>query len=207
MNEYRFLDESHQHWLGDRRLPGITEVLRRFQMTNYDPQFFNVQGLARGTQLHAFCAMVDQGQDPEKLHYGNPDHDLKSEVMAYAQWKKATGFQAEIIEEPMHSPMYHFAGIPDVFGKMADGVPAVVERKRGVAGKATALQTAAQVQLISEKTGILTFKMRRFSIQKFTNGRPSIVEYKGVNDRQVFLGLVAAYHWAITAGIFRQEEK
>lgn len=196
---FHFDDKNHAYFLDGRRLPGVTEILTA---TNFVKQngFWTDEGRDKGKRLHKFCADIDMG----KLDWGEVDQDIMEEVNAYEEWKDRSGFIASFTERALYSAIHQYAGTPDVFGAFPDGTYAVIDRKRGAAGKATALQLAAYVQLICESRGKLhPFQVKRFALRGFSGGPPVIELYPDRLDHPVFLGLVSGFHWGFNKGIFK----
>ncbi len=180
-------------------LHGVTSIMQRLALVNYSAPWFTDEARERGKVLHACCALVDE----DKLNWGDVPLDMYEEVVAYYAWKQRNQFKATATEKILHSSAYYYAGTPDVYGYL-DDLPAVIDRKRGVANKATRWQLSGYAQLVAEETGIPAKSIRRLALHKLTTHTAHIIEYdNNEGDLRGWLYLVAVHNKLWTEGIFK----
>lgn len=198
-SELRFDPEAHRYWLGDMELPSVTKIMQRLGLVNYDAPWYSEEARHRGVVLDACCSLVDQNN----LDWGSVPGELYDEVVAYYSWKQRSGFKVSNSQKPRGSLCYYFAGTDDVDG-ILNGFPCVIDRKRGVAHKATRWQLSGYAQLIAEETGIPAKSIRRIALDKFSSGRVNLLEYdNNESDLRHWLYLVAVHNKAMNEGLFK----
>jgi len=199
--ELRFDPDEHRYWIGDMELHGVTSIMQRLGLVNYDAPWFTEEARNRGIVLDACCSLVDQ----DKLDWGEVPLDLYEEVVAYYSWKVRSGLKVQNSQKPRASLIYYFAGMDDVDG-LLDGLPCVIDRKRGVAHKATRWQLSGYAQLIAEDTGIPAKSIRRFALHKLSTHTAHIIEYdNNESDLRHWLYLVAVHNKAWSDGLFTKK--
>lgn len=194
MKELTFDPETHTYFSDGIKIPGVTEILTRTGMIT-PSLYWSEEGRDAGIRLHEAIRKINQG----RFDWAEAPPDLADEIMEYEHWLELTGFEP-IFSEPdpgLVSEIYRFAGRPDMFGRFPDGTYAVIDAKRGRAQPSAALQLAGYAQLISEGSNLYPLdQIRRFVLHDFSSGNPKLEEYKNRNEIRIFLGLVAACHWA-----------
>jgi hypothetical protein len=103
--ELVFREEDHSFWLGDRRLPSVTQIL-----SNFIPRFqCDVWYLERGKAVHKATEFYDKGTlDPESV-----DPQIEGYVRAWIKFREDYHFTPDFIEHKTHHPIYGYAGIID----------------------------------------------------------------------------------------------
>ena len=199
-SSFHFNPEGHRYSLGDRALPSVTRILSSLGLTRYEGPWYDERVRVLGEVLHRCCALIDEGD----LCWESVDPQVLDGVKAYAEWKTAAGFTPRLVEKPLHSRLYGFAGTLDAFGGFAanNGKGVLIDRKRGIAVKGTKYQTAAYSVLVGEHLGIAPQLIRRFAIEKLATGRARMVEHKNPMDIKIFLSAAAVFNDAAREGIF-----
>ncbi len=192
-------EETHIYTLDGEVKPGTNEILQATGMIRGTHRYTE-QSRQEGNAIHLACAYIDRGQilKPESI-----DPRIQPAVDTYVEWKNKTRFKASLVEEPIYSEIHGFAGTPDAFG-LCDESYTLVDRKRGPLGPAAILAIAGYRQLISEHFNIPIFKIRAFGLTNMGAGKIKMIE---VTDRLavgIFLGLVAAYHWAVNHKLIKE---
>lgn len=197
---FHFDERNHAYFHDGEQVPGFTEIATATGFIK-ENAFWTDEGRDKGKRLAKSCSQVSL----KTFDWAYVDQDIADEILAYEKWLEETGFVCLLSEAPLYSRLHRYAGTLDLFGKFPDGSHAVIDLKRGAAGKATALQTAAYVQLVCEsfpKLGLYPFQITRYALRGFSTGRPKMEPYTDRNDLPVWLGLVRAFHWGCNAGIF-----
>lgn len=197
--DFRFEKETHTYWLADRQLVGTTRVLETFNFLNHHTPWFTPEARDRGSRLHHFCAHVDMGT----LNWAEVDLDLLDDVDAYEKWVAQHRFRPIMVEKPLYSKLYFHAGTLDVFGQFEGSSRyAVIDRKSGLAGLATGLQTGSYAQLVHEEIGVPLHMIDRFALQSLGESKPKMVPYPDKKEIPIFLSLVSAFYYGLNKGIF-----
>lgn len=117
---FRFDAAEHAYWLGARRLPSVTDVIRAHGLV--EERWFSEEARARGSYVHRACALLDEGSlDEERVA---PEFAPYVEAWRRCRADLAPAWRA--IERPVAA--LGFAGTPDRVG-VVDGAPAIVDIK------------------------------------------------------------------------------
>lgn len=199
--ELRFDPEQHRYWLGDMELPSVTKIMQRLGLVNYQAPWYTEEARQWGIILHACCQLVDE----DDLNWDTVANEVYLEVVAYYNWKQRSGFICKNTEKPRASLSYYYAGTDDADGEL-DGMPCVIDRKRGIANKATRWQLSGYAQLLAEETGIPAKSIRRLALDNMNRGKIHLIEYdNNQSDLRHWLYLVAVHNKAMIDGLFKNE--
>ncbi|MHB8406298.1 MAG: PD-(D/E)XK nuclease family protein [Gammaproteobacteria bacterium] len=142
-------DDQHRYWLGEHRVPGVTEVLKPYGAFAKMDSAMLAPYAARGTAVHKLCELYDL----EQLHR----YALNALSIAYiTQWRRfmaESGFKPLLIEWQAYSPLFGFAGELDRYGSMMKKGRTqcvVLDIKSGAPDWTAGPQTAAYAQLVRE---------------------------------------------------------
>ena len=141
-SEFRFVDESHTYFLGERKLPSITGIIKACGYS--DPTYYTQESRDRGSHVHLAIKFLNK----ETLDWSTVIDRYIGYVIAYEKFVRDWNLKLTMFELPLYHPDLLFAGTPDLVGTCLDNVPCIVEIKTGPVMKWTALQTAAQELLV-----------------------------------------------------------
>lgn len=176
-----FDPKSHIYKFNEHPVPSVTTVLKDMGFIN--TQYFTEEGRERGTLIHRIIEWYCK----KTLDLDTVDPVLNPYLEAWIQFAKDTGFKPEAVEVPLYNKIYRVAGTPDHIGAL-DGRESVIDVKSGGPAPFTALQTAGYEILAGRN-------LKRFVLYLTGKGVYKLREFKDKNDRQVFLGAVACWHW------------
>ena len=138
MPELRFDEAAHAYFVGERRLPSVTQVLAQLEdWSKVDPVALEIARV-RGQHIHRMVEL--------DVH-GNLDEDsLAPEYHGYLrQWRKFladTRFKPLLAECRVHDERYGYAGTFDLAGTLSTQF-VLVDVKSGLVPRTVPLQTAA----------------------------------------------------------------
>ncbi len=155
---FRFVEDSHTYFLGDKILPGITGILK--SCGYIDPTYYTQEARDRGSHVHLAIKFLNKGT----LDWDSVIDRYIGYVAAYEKFVREWNLKLEFFERPMYHPDLLFAGTPDLVGTVLDGIRAIVELKTGPIRKWTALQTAAQELLVRAWEDDKTVRYRRWGV-------------------------------------------
>ncbi len=183
---FAFDPESHVYTLDGLVVPSVTQVLQGAGLVDFSHVSKGVldRASAFGTAAHMATALEDE----KSLDIFSMDPELQGPVDAWNKFKQDIGFIPEIIEIPLYSDKYKFAGTPDRFG-MIDKDKVLVDIKTGAMTKATAIQTAGYEILAPYKI------KRRIGVQLLMDGTYKVHEYKEKSDKAVFLSALNIFNY------------
>mgnify|MGYP001612912948 CR=1 FL=1 len=164
-------------------LPHITGML---EDTGWiDSTWYDAQGAARGTAVHALTKDYDLG-----MRALNSDWDrYRGYVVAHiAAMDRLQPTWTEIEEAHIH-PTLRFGGRPDRVGTIS-GRRSIVDEKTGTPRKADAIQTALQAILISSVYDLPPRYWVRQAWYLRRNGKPKIVPFDNPHDITIAEGIV-----------------
>lgn len=181
MTELTFTPDDHRYYLNNVELPSVTRILA--DMGFVDTGYFTPESAQRGTYVHRACELDDTGE----LDEASLDAVLRPYVDAWRAFKTESGITIDLIEKPVASEIYRFAGTVDRTGTVF-GEPALLDIKSGAVQSATALQTAAYEIALGGK-------LKRYAVRLMNTGKYKLHPYVDRQDRQIFLSAVACWHW------------
>lgn len=185
---FRFVEETHEYFLGDRPIPSVTQVLQGAGLLNYPASLADAK--LRGTYVHRATEMIDRGT----LDWETLDPILRPYCEAYASFCSAMNMEEILIsEKPMYHSSFHFAGTPDRVATI-NGVRAVIDIKSGSPHPATALQVAAYRELVRDHEAIPFLK--GFSLHLRDDCTFRLDEIADLNrNYQIFLAALSVVRW------------
>ncbi len=197
---FRFEPESHTYHRGDLRLPSVTQIIRRMtDLANVPPAI-----LERKRQIGEVVHQVIQYDCDGDLDPFTVDPVVMPYFEAWRAFVDETGWAPEVVEQPMQSTRFDYAGTPDQVGTLSfagEHHPTVLDTKTVFhVEQHVGLQLAGYEQLLREASWP---PCRRVALQLRPDGTYSLHEFKSPLDRPCFLGLRAVYQWEAHEGITR----
>jgi hypothetical protein len=187
---------SHIYRLEGSILPGISGIIKAAGLV--DTKWFTEYSREKGSAVHLACQLYDEND----LDEATLDPVIIPYLEGWKQFRSDTGFIPSIIERPLHSTIYRFAGTPDRAGIM-NGVDVIPEIKTGGISFVTGLQLAAQDILLSEAEGFRAKK--RFAVQIKSNGTYKLTQYADPQDRVYFLSALSMYNLKAKNNLLKEE--
>ena len=126
MQKITFDAENHQYYIDGVEVPSVTTVCRflSYDQKSDKPWLARVAA-DRGTRIHAACAMIDYGEEPEE------DFETAGYLKAYSRFLKDYRPDWEGIEYIVGSTVLGIAGTIDRFGTLYDGRTCILDIKTG----------------------------------------------------------------------------
>jgi len=162
MGDFRFIKETHEYFLGTRRMESVTEILVKSGISDFS--FSSEEAALRGKYVHAATEMIDRGT----LDWDALDVTLRPYCEAYRLFLSENRPSFIVSEKPMYHPVHLFAGTPDRVAMM-NGMVCLIDYKSGTPGRGTKYQVAAYRELVQVREGITCTKC--FAIHLQGNGR------------------------------------
>lgn len=197
------LTDAHEYFYCGARVPGVTEILRIVGVTDHSGPWFTERAREWGSVLDQCCSMIDT----DTLDWDSVDERIRPEVEAYAEWCTRIGGTVEASQRKMYSSTYGYAGTLDVLLRLPSGRYPLVDRKRGAADHAAALQTAGYAVLVAETLGIPIGLIDRYALDGIGTGKPMVRPFSDRSDIPAFLGFAAGVNWANRTGLILTGDK
>lgn len=193
LHQFRFVEESHTYWFGDRRIPGVTEALCPIHDLADVPAHVLEHARQVGQAIHAAIKL----HNADDLVVESLDLEIVLRFEAWLAFVKDTGFRVRGFEQPMGSNIYQYGGTPDLWGEMG-GHPWLPDIKAtAVIAPSVAVQTAAYRQLLTENSAP-SAKPRRAALHLRKDGTYRFIPYEAradSEDMQTFQSLLRIAHW------------
>lgn len=183
--------ETHEYRYNGRRVPSVTGIIKSAGLINTD--WFNEAAAWRGSVVHKCCELDCKGT----LNESTVDPGAAGYLVAWRDWKRATGFISQQIEKRKYSHL-GYCGTPDRMGVLPDGSLAFVDLKTGAACAWHALQLAAYVKFEGSH-----IPYRRFTVRLNADTTYSTKEYPVTDlstDWAAFQSALNLMHWRKTHG-------
>ena len=185
--ELEFEAKSHVYRINGQPIPSVTQVLEDVGIIDYSyiPGNTREMALDRGRDVHLATAFDDEGDLDEA---GFP---FMPYVQAWRNFRAATGFEPDAIEQRGFNRDHNFAGTIDRLGRMGDGTVAIIDLKCGQAQKWVALQIGAYCSFLPDPR-----VYRRLCVELHPNETFSVFEFKSSlwkHDFNLFLTALTVY--------------
>lgn len=182
---------GHRYSVGGVEIPHVTGVIASAglidlsRITPADLEFYR----QRGAALHKACELSDDGTlDPTTV-----DPSINPRLAQWRKFRLDLPFDIIESERPRMNEQYRYAGTPDRFVKLRDGRKAVIEIKTGAVQPCAAVQTAAQVVLVS----FGSIWLDRYAVHLAPDGyKVKIYKTEDMQrDFGIFVAALNLYHW------------
>lgn len=137
----RFVEETHDYFLGKTRLPSVTEVIEGVGLVK-GAQWFRENHRERGHNVHLAIRYESDGT----LDRASLSPEIAGYLSGWESFRAASGFASVHVEEPLCHPDELWAGTPDHVGLMG-GDWWVIDVKSGAFSKEHLVQAAAYAVL------------------------------------------------------------
>ncbi len=190
MDKVNFDPKEHKYFCGKKEYPSVTTILHHFGFIDFSFVDYEVLERAKlfGSEVHRICELYDTGRI-KNTNYDPKTSPIEPYLKGYKRFLDAYKPIWAIIEEPMVSKMWGFAGTPDRFGLIKRN--AVVDLKTGGDMLSYSLQTAGYSILVEENT---KEKVRERYTLRLMPDDFRLIPHLGTVDRTIFLGLAQAYN-------------
>jgi len=198
-----FNESTHEYLWEGKPVPSVTQVINEWmEISVYGAKYFTNRftGLTInaevfraagefGTAAHAGVKVLAEGRE---LDYNALHPSLYHPLAEFVQWKKDCSPIFHLIEKPLYSAKYRYAGTPDLICTI-DRHLSVVDIKTG--GYDTAgIQMAGYEQLYREDVKRGTLHMRRYVLHlPKDGGNYKFIQQADTTDFSCFLGLLFAH--------------
>ena len=177
------LDDEHRYWLGDRRVPGVTSVIRTFAPSFGAGQWF----MDRGSAVHRAVQLQLEG----RLNWDTVSPAIMGRVNAVLKFISDVGLRVEKVEVKDAHPIYLYAGTVDCLGETQSG--RVICDWKGTVDAASELQLGAYSMLPA--AGRIA---RGAAVEVHDDGTYRAHWYSGrelAMAGRTFLAMLTVFHW------------
>lgn len=205
------LDENHVYCDIEtgRAIPGVTSVLKEYMTVNVFGEDYSLhipsgaiipvaimkRAAAFGTAFHDGARLMLTGQG---LDWNALDEALAPALLQLKWWIAENVAEVLVVEQPMHSARYDYAGTPDLICRLKQskkGHRCLIDFKTGLYGAAARAQTAAYEQLYRENYKYKGFMDRAILHISKDGEKVELVPMTGKTDFQYFLNKLECYRW------------
>ena len=212
MNNFTFDAEKHEYRDGNGRLGmSNTDVLSASGLCDYSmvPYETRILALALGSAVHLATALLDRNRSWRTYSYQFPVTMIAPYVEAWKKCKREMKFHPELIEEPLHDPIYDYYTTPDSFGASKYGWT-TIQKKTGPVEDWVGLQLAAEERAVaasgryatkdwsSRMAAGLKSSSNRFGVELRDDGTYKITRFDDPGfeqDIRIFIGFLVGCQW------------
>lgn len=191
MHKVTFQKEGHLYFNDSGiKVPSVSSILEHFGLSDFSCVDSGVLKAAQdfGTNVHETTAMYDLGT------LGSCDPEVEKRLDQWIKFKEDYGIMDfDIIEQPLYSRIWGFAGTPDRVKK--DILPDIKTGAKTVAHK---IQTAFYKILIEENYRI---KIRKRMSVYLTGKAYKVHQHKDRTDINTAKSLISIYNWKCREGL------
>lgn len=183
--DFRYIEETHSYFLGDRRLIGVSEVIQAGGLKNFAgiPKAVLEHARARGVAIHAACQYLDENDLDWATVRGT---EIEPYVVAWQKFTTETGMTFEEIEVPHFNAALGIAGRPDRKA-VWNGKRGLVDLKSYKPDPVTGIQLAGYQEMTFDESEPIF----RIGVGLDKKGKYKVVSFGDRTDRQVFLSCLA----------------
>lgn len=185
---FRFDSETHTYWLGERRLPSPTGLIKEFGLYQYEDTPTQIWYRDRGSAVHKACELFDK----RDLDESTLDPEIVPYLEQYKAFLKVSGAQVLRNEEPAYHPTLMYAGTIDrVY--LLNGKPVVVDIKTGTPEPWHGIQLVAY-KLIAETLEHGATAMKCYGLY-LTKESYRLIEYKSREHIAAWMAILTLNAW------------
>lgn len=183
-----FFAEGHRYEYQGRDLPGVTTVLKATGFVDFEgvPEGNLERARDRGDVVHKACHLANLGT-LDWPDFRRTNADIVGQVEAWEKFKRDTGYETFMSEQPLAEPIYGYATTVDDFGAFTGGRWAVVERKTGKKPWWVKYQTAGQARCFP-------FEIGRAAVELHADGTYRLEHHERMEDYRRWVAAVSTYH-------------
>ena len=192
---------EHEYRLFGQRLPSVTEVLGAQGMLpdySWMPEFYR----ERGSAVHSAIAL----EFFDRLDWGSLDENTKPYVERFRTFIEHLDFEPILVEQPLASEVYLYAGTPDALGWTGGGELLFLDWKCGGIEPAHHVQLAGGYMPLLEEAadeGRIPVTREdlakaRMAVVSLANDNPKLHPVERNGHRDVFRSALATYRWRLT---------
>lgn len=187
-----------------QRVPSVTEILALAGLVDFTSVPVEVLQAAadRGRLAHAHTARLDAA--PEGVSLVESLLSVPDEIQGYAKawlrFRDDTGFSPLLIEQPVVSCAYGYAGTLDRFGVVPDATIYLIDLKTGSSLPTwVGLQLAGYEQALRESSPLMAKgdRVQRLAVRLRADGEYSVKLFSNPGDRMDFLAAARVAQWRI----------
>lgn len=176
-----FDPETHQYRVDGEKVLSVTQVLNVCGLI--DDTWYTEEGGQRGQAIH----LATQLYDEDDLDWESVSPEISGYLDAYRKFRQEVSFEPDLIEHPLYSPTYRYAGTPDRTGIM-NGENVIFEIKSGQTAKWHRLQTAGYALLLGNG-------YKRYGLYLTNKGTYNLDHHRNHQDYNVFLSALTVANW------------
>lgn len=196
-----FHKESHTYKVGGSPVVNVTRVLAPL----YDFASVPPGVLEHKRQIGDALDAAIELDIKDDLDEATIDAAIGGYFEAWRRFRKEKRFECYLLQSPVFSKKYRYAGTPDAVG-LIDGEEALPDWKATYSTHpAVALQTAAYVGAASEM-GLVRSNVKRYGVRFDADGRYFMEPYKDSADFHIFLSLLSIHNWKSRHGLIKEKQ-
>lgn len=190
--------EEHEYRLFGRRLPSVTEVLGETGMLP-DYSWLDDFYRERGSAVHEAIGL----EFFDRLDWNSLDENTRPYVERFRAFVEHIGFRPLVVEQPLASQAYLYAGTPDALGVTRSGEIFFVDWKCGAVEPGHHVQVAGGYMPLLEEAadeGIVPVTREelaraKMAVVSLAQDPPKLHRVERNGHRDVFRSALAVYNW------------
>lgn len=190
MSELHFNPDNHTYWLGERRLASVTEIIDRIAPQRDTDDWY----LQRGAAVHSAINLALRNN----LDWSSVDERIKGRVDSAMSFLANTGITPSLLEMPLSSRTYQFAGTLDAYGVDIDRCYVLVDWKGSLSpqvepqlGGYSLLLSGAGHRALDRAVAVETHDNGSFKCRWFSSAEVR-------RAQQTFLAMLTTFNWLET---------
>jgi hypothetical protein len=181
-NALSFDPATHQYRVDGETILSVTQILKACGII--DDTWYTKESAQRGQAVHLATQLFDESD----LDWDSVSPEITGYLDAYRKFRQEVIFEVDMIEQPIYSATYRFAGTPDRTG-ILNGKNVVIDIKSGQKAKWHRLQTAGYALLLDRP-------VERYVLYLLKTGSYRLDQHRSSSDTSVFLAALSVASWS-----------
>ena len=198
MEGLTFDPKTHTYTLKGLPIPSVTQVIAGTQDFLGVPEETMEAARERGNLVHKATAEWDLYGKVSLREAEDKSPELVGYLRAWMAFVGAAAFSPLVIEAPVYSSRYRFAGTIDRAGFIGEE-PVILDIKTAASSSrlhpAVGLQLAAYQQAYNESRPPPEKAEGRYAVQLRPDGKYTLTQYTDKGDFSVFLACLTLHNW------------
>ncbi len=193
-----FDPEKHVYFVDGIRYPSVTEIIAESDGYGTAANFFTREAAIRGNFIHRIVEL----DILDRLDTDSIDQALMPYYTAWKKFRQENMLTVESVEKPMASPVFMYAGTPDIVGTL-NGEKTILDLKSGAPSPATGVQIAGYKVFL----GVEGLLYRPVALHLQENGKYKLISYRESEkeDKNAFFSFLHIYRWKQNNKLLRRK--
>lgn len=187
----RFVEADHSYWVGDRRIPSVTKIMKPLQDFSFIPPGVLAAKAALGTAVHFATELYDE----DDLDWSSLTEAQEPYVRAWAKFREQNAVEIVSSEERVYHDQLGYAGQLDRTAIIGAQYGLLDIKTVAVMTPVVGVQTAAYLEAWKRTHRDTPPPTVRWGVQLKPDGTYRFCTYTSPKDFGVFCACLTIHNW------------